>query len=218
MKDRRISLKRVVMCAIGVMISAVCVGAFKLAAMGVDPFQSFMSGMDAFVPIPFGTLYVIVNAVMLLFALVFDRHYIGIATFINLFLLGYVVEFSYATLQALFPDPGMTTRIISFVFGFVFLCLGSSLYITADMGVSTYDAVALIMSNTWKMGKFKYIRIATDFVCIALGIGLFLLSGGAVSGITAFVGLGTILTAFFMGPLIDLFNRIVAQPLLREKK
>lgn len=218
MKDKRISLKRVAMCAIGVMISAVCVGAFKLAAMGVDPFQSFMSGMDAFVPIPFGTLYVIVNAVMLLFALVFDRHYIGIATFINLFLLGYVVEFSYATLQALFPDPGMITRIISFVFGFVFLCLGSSLYITADMGVSTYDAVALIMSNTWKMGKFKYIRIATDFVCIALGIGLFLLSGGAVSGITAFVGLGTILTAFFMGPLIDLFNRIVAQPLLREKK
>ena len=218
MKDKRISLKRVAMCAIGVMISAVCVGAFKLAAMGVDPFQSFMSGMDAFVPIPFGTLYVIVNAVMLLFALVFDRHYIGIATFINLFLLGYVVEFSYATLQALFPDPGMITRIISFMFGFVFLCLGSSLYITADMGVSTYDAVALIMSNTWKMGKFKYIRIATDFVCIALGIGLFLLSGGAVSGITAFVGLGTILTAFFMGPLIDLFNRIVAQPLLREKK
>ena len=218
MKDKRISLKRVAMCAIGVMISAVCVGAFKLAAMGVDPFQSFMSGTDAFVPIPFGTLYVIVNAVMLLFALVFDRHYIGIATFINLFLLGYVVEFSYATLQALFPDPGMITRIISFVFGFVFLCLGSSLYITADMGVSTYDAVALIMSNTWKMGKFKYIRIATDFVCIALGIGLFLLNGGAVSGITAFVGLGTILTAFFMGPLIDLFNRIVAQPLLREKK
>lgn len=206
------------MCAAGVMISAVCVGAFKLAAMGVDPFQSFMSGMDSFSPIPFGTLYVIVNAAMLIFALMFDRHYIGIATFINLFLLGYVVEFSYAALQAMFPDPGMITRIVSFIFGFVFLCLGSSLYITADMGVSTYDAVALIMSNTWKMGKFKYIRIATDFVCIALGIGLYLLSGGAVSGITAFVGLGTILTAFFMGPLIDLFNRTLAQPLLYGKK
>jgi uncharacterized membrane protein YczE len=206
------------MCALGVMISAVCVGAFKLAAMGVDPFQSFMSGMEAFVPIPFGTLYVIVNAVMLLFALAFDRHYIGVATFINLFLLGYVVEFSYATLQSIFPDPGMITRAISFIFGFVFLCLGSSLYITADMGVSTYDAVALIMSGTWKMGKFKYIRIVTDFICIALGIGLYLLSGGAVSGITAFVGLGTILTAFFMGPLIDLFNRLVAQPLLKGGK
>lgn len=218
MEDKQMLKKRIALSAAGVMISAVCVGAFKLAAMGVDPFQSFMSGMDAFVPIPFGTLYVIVNAVMLLFALVFDRHYIGAATFINLFLLGYVVEFSYAALQAIFPAPGMITRAASFVFGFVFLCLGSSLYITADMGVSTYDAVALIMSGTWKMGKFKYIRIATDLVCIALGIGLYLLSGGQVSGITAFVGLGTILTAFFMGPLIDVFNRTVARPILEGKK
>ncbi len=218
MKAQQISGRRIAMCAAGVMISAVCVGAFKLAAMGVDPFQSLMSGMDACIPIPFGTLYVIVNAVMLLFALAFDRHYIGAATFINLFLLGYVVEFSYAALQAIFPDPGMMTRAVSFVLGFVFLCMGSSLYITADMGVSTYDAVALIMSGTWKLGKFKYIRIATDFVCIALGIGLYLLSGGEMSGVTAFVGLGTILTAFFMGPLIDVFNRAIAVPMLEDRK
>ena len=218
MKDKQTFARRTMMCAAGVMISAVCVGAFKLAALGVDPFQSLMSGLDALIPIPFGTLYVIVNAVMLLFALAFDRHYIGLATFINLFLLGYVVEFAYATLQAFFPDPGMITRAVSFLFGFVFLCLGSSLYITADMGVSTYDAVALIMSGTWKMGKFKYIRIATDFVCIALGITLYLISGGKVSGIAAFVGLGTILTAFFMGPLIDVFNRTIALPLLNGKK
>ena len=210
--------KRILMSAMGVVISAICVGAFKLAAMGVDPFQSLMSGLDALVPIPFGTLYVIVNAVLLLFALAFDRHYIGIATFINLFLLGYVVEFSYATLQAIFPDPGMMTRMISFVFGFVFLCLGSSLYITADLGVSTYDAIALIMSGKWKMGKFKYIRICTDLVCIVIGIALYMMSGGAVSGIVTFVGAGTVLTAFFMGPLIDVFNRTVAIPMLKGKQ
>ena len=210
--------KRILMSAMGVVISAICVGAFKLAAMGVDPFQSLMSGLDALVAIPFGTLYVIVNAVLLLFALAFDRHYIGIATFINLFLLGYVVEFSYATLQAIFPDPGMVTRMISFVFGFVFLCLGSSLYITADLGVSTYDAIALIMSGKWKMGKFKYIRICTDLVCIVIGIALYMMSGGAVSGIVTFVGAGTVLTAFFMGPLIDVFNRTVAIPMLKGKQ
>ena len=210
--------KRILMSALGVVISAICVGAFKLAAMGVDPFQSLMSGLDALVPIPFGTLYVIVNAVLLLFALAFDRHYIGIATFINLFLLGYVVEFSYATLQAIFPDPNMVTRMISFVFGFVFLCLGSSLYITADLGVSTYDAIALIMSGKWKMGKFKYIRICTDLVCIVIGIALYMMSGGAVSGIVTFVGAGTVLTAFFMGPLIDVFNRTVAIPMLKGKQ
>lgn len=208
--------KRIWMSGLGVMIGAVSVGFFKLAAFGVDPFQSFMSGMDQLIPIDFGTLYVIVNACMLLFALIFDRHYIGIATFINLFLLGYVVQFSYDTLQYLLPAPSVLVRTLCFVFGFVALCFGSSIYMTADLGVSTYDAIALIMANTWKIGKFKYIRICTDVVCVVLGVLMFLVGGGAMAQIPAFVGIGTILTAFFMGPLIDFFNRKFSIPLLNK--
>ena len=73
-------LKRIFMSLAGVIITAISVGAFKFAALGVDPFQTFMTGMDALIPIGFGTLYVIINAVLLLFALAFDRHYIGIST------------------------------------------------------------------------------------------------------------------------------------------
>lgn len=211
------NVKRIILSVLGVLTSGVSVGIFKLAAFGVDPFQSLMSGLDALIPIPFGTLYVIVNAVLLIFALVFDRHYINIATFINLFLLGYVVEFSYATLLAIFPAAGMLVRCIAFVLGFVILCLGSSLYITADMGVSTYDAIALVMSNKWKLGKFKYIRIGTDLVCILLGVVSYMIAGGDPALITTFVGAGTVLTAFFMGPLIDLFNRTIAQPILHGR-
>lgn len=203
------------MSIVGVIITAVSIGAFKLAAFGVDPFQSFMSGIDELIPIDFGTLYVIVNAALLLFALVFDRHYIGIATFLNLFLLGYIVEFSLAFLQNLYPDASLTVRLMSFILGFVFLCLGSSLYMTADLGVSTYDAIALIFTNKWKLGKFKFVRITTDIVCIILGISMFLFSGGTPSKITTFVGIGTIVTAFCMGPLIDLFNRKISVPMLQ---
>lgn len=209
--------KRILMSIVGVMIGAISVGFFKLAAFGVDPFQSFMSGIHQMIPIKFGTLYVIVNAVLLLFALIFDRHYIGIATFINLFLLGYVVEFSYQTLLTIFPDASMMIRTVSFLFGFIALCFGCSVYITADLGVSTYDAIALIMANKWKIGKFKFIRIMTDVVCVILGIMLFILGHGSISDIPAFVGIGTILTAFFMGPLIDLFNHKVSAPFLERK-
>lgn len=208
--------KRIMMSVFGVLVCAISVGFFKLAAFGVDPFQSFMSGIDQLIPIEFGTLYILVNVCMLLFALIFDRHYIGVATFVNLFLLGYVVQFSYETLQGIFPDPSMGIRIFCFVFGFVMLCFSSSIYMTADLGVSTYDAVALIMANTWKIGKFKYIRIVTDVVCVVLGIAMFLIGGGAAAEIPAFVGVGTILTAFFMGPLIDFFNRTVAEPFLHK--
>lgn len=206
------------MSVLGVVLCGISVGFFKLAAFGVDPFQSLMSGIDKLIPLSFGILYVIVNALLLIFALVFDRHYIGIATFINLFLLGYIVEFTQWLLCLIFPAAGIVVRTVFFVVGFISLCFSSSLYITADLGVSTYDAIAIVMAEKWKMGKFKYIRIVTDVVCVVLGITLFLLGGGKPSEITASVGIGTILTAFFMGPLIDFFNKTVAIPMLNKKK
>ena len=210
--------KRILMSVLGVIVGGISVGFFKLAAFGVDPFQSFMSGMEKLIPIDFGTLYVIVNACLLLFALVFDKHYINVATMVNLFLLGYVVDFSHSTLLSVFPEASMVVRIICFIFGFVVLCFASSLYMTADLGVSTYDAIALILTNKWKLGKFKYIRIATDIVCVILGAVLFILGKGEFKDIPTFIGVGTILTAFFMGPLIDFFNRKIAIPMLEKIK
>ena len=208
--------KRTAMTLFGVIICAVSVGIFKIAALGVDPFQSFMAGLDALVPIDFGTLYVIANAVLLLFALIFDRHYIGIATFINLFLLGYITQFTYEFLQTVIVDPSIPVRVACLVIGVVIICFGSAFYMTADLGVSTYDAVALIIVNTWKKGKFQYVRIITDIVCVILGCVLFHVAGGSVSQIPTIAGIGTIITAFFMGPLIEFFNVHIARPLLNK--
>ena len=51
----------------GVVICGLSVGMFKHAAFGVDPFQALMSGLDAVIPVRFGTLYVIVNLLLLAF-------------------------------------------------------------------------------------------------------------------------------------------------------
>lgn len=149
-------IRRIVMSLCGVLICAVSVGIFKLAALGVDPFQSLMSGLDELIPISFGTLYVIVNLILLTFSLLTDRHNIGIATFINLFLLGYITQFSYALLQKLFPDPGLLFRFICLIIAIIIICFGSALYMTADLGVSTYDSVAIVLSSKWKIANFSF--------------------------------------------------------------
>lgn len=208
--------RRIAMSVLGVLVGGVSVAIFKTAAFGVDPFQTFMAGLDSMIPINFGTLYVITNAVLLLFALIFDRHYINLATFINLFLLGYVTQFTYDFIQKIMPNPNVVTRAICLIIGIVILCIGSALYMTADLGVSTYDAVALIISNTWKKGQFKYIRIVTDLCCVVLGSALFILAGGQIKDIPTIAGIGTIITAFFMGPLIEFFNEKIARPLLNK--
>lgn len=208
--------RRIAMSLFGVIICAISVGIFKIAALGVDPFQSLMSGLDKLIPIQFGTLYVIVNLVLLLFALIADRHYIGIATFINLFLLGYITQFTYDFLQTIIVNPSMVVRLVCLVIGIVIICFGSAFYMTANLGVSTYDAIAMVITNTWKIGKFQYVRICTDLVCVLAGAVLFLLAGGTIAQIPTIIGVGTIITAFFMGPLIEFFNVKIARPFMNK--
>jgi uncharacterized membrane protein YczE len=175
-----------------------------------------MSGLDNWIPISFGTLYVLVNLALLVFSLLADRRNIGIATFINLFLLGYITQFTYEWLVFLMPDPSLAIRALCLIVGIVVICFGSSLYMTANLGVSTYDAVAIVLSRKWKWGQFQYVRICCDLVCVALGVGIFLLSGGTLSQVPAIAGIGTVITAFFMGPLIQWFNTHMAEPMLRK--
>lgn len=209
--------KRIIMSFFGVILSGICVGIFKLAAFGVDPFQAFMSGLNTAIPISFGTLYMIANIVLLLFSLIFNRKNIGIATFINLFLLGYITQFTYAFLQNIFSNPNLIIRSLSLIIGVVLLCFASALYMTADLGVSTYDSIAITMADKWHIGPFKWIRVSTDVCCVIIGVILFLVGGGVIKDIPTFAGIGTIFTAFFMGPLIDFFNVKCARPLLYGK-
>lgn len=208
--------RRIFMSLFGVIICAISVGIFKIAALGVDPFQSLMSGLDKLIPISFGTLYVLVNLILLTFSLIIDRHNIGIATFINLFLLGYITEFTYSFLQTIFINPSMITRILCLIVGIIIICFGSAFYMTADLGVSTYDAVAIVLAYKWKIAKFKFCRITTDLICVISGIIIFLIGGGSFKEIPTIVGIGTIITAFFMGPLIELFNDKIARPFLNK--
>ena len=198
----------------GVAICAVSVGIFKSAALGVDPYQSFMSGINQLFPISYGTLYVIVNALLLSFSLIVDRHNIGIATFFNLFLFGYIVQFFQGILRYLIPEPSLPVRVIYLLIGLVILWFGSSLYMTAELGVSPYDAIANVLAYKWKIGKFQYCRIATDLVCVITGGICFLLGGGSIRKIPEIIGIGTIITAFFMGPFIEFFNVKIAKPML----
>ncbi|MBO5607910.1 MAG: hypothetical protein J5930_08455 [Treponema sp.] len=49
-----------------------------------------------------------------------------------------------------------------------------------------------------------------------LGSAVFLLGGGKIKEIPTIVGIGTIITAFFMGPLIEFFNEKCARPFLNR--
>ena len=213
MRDRLLP-RRIAMALVGMAIAGFAIGFFKRAFFGVDPFQCFCNGLNQVIPIGFGTLYMLINAVLLLIDFFLDRHYIGISTFINLFLVGYAAEFSEKTLATLFGDLAMPGRILFLIIGIVVSCIAAALYYTADLGVSTYDAVSLIISEKQQKVPFRFCRIISDLTVVVLGTGLCLLAGYSWKQVAEVVGIGTIITAFFMGPLIEFFNVHAARPFL----
>lgn len=201
--------RRICMTIVGVLICGFSVGMFNFSTLGLDPFQVFTHGI--FMALPegspgFGTVYAAINLLMLVAVFLADKKKIGLGTVINIFLLGYVVEYSSLLFERLLPNPSLVVRFIFLILGIVIMCFSSALYFTADMGVSTYDAVSLIISEK-KKWKFQFCRISSDLFCTIVGFAF-----GAT------VGIGTVVTAFFMGPLISFFNRTVAEPMRYGKR
>ena len=196
------------MAVFGMAFAGIAVGFFKRAFFGVDPFQCLCNGINRVVPIGFGTLYMIINAVFLLAVFFLDRHYIGISTLINLFLLGYAAEFSENMLFRIFGDTGMPGRLLFLLIGILVSCIAAAFYYTADLGVSPYDAIPLYIAGRkpklfGRILPFRVVRIICDLVCVGIGFALGFLPG-----------VGTIITALFMGPLISFFKRTLSDPLL----
>ena len=193
--------KRLGMCVAGVFLSGVAAGVFGFTAFGMDPFQVFAHGTWTLVPISYGTFYVVLNGILLLFMVFFNRRMIGLGTLINLFLLGYVVEYTGVLLGRAFPAPSVFFRVILMLLALVLASFAASLDFVADMGVSAYDWIALTISER-KGWMFRAVRVATDFICVVVG-GL----------LGAAIGIGTVLTAFCMGPIIQFFNERISVPL-----
>ena len=112
--------------------------------------------------------------------------------------------------KAIIPagDLDLPGRILLLAIRIVTTSIAAALYYDADLGVSTYDAIPLHIADkkpriAGRILQFKVIRIISDLVCVLIG---FLL--GMMPGI------GTVVTALFMGPLITFFRRTISGPLL----
>ena len=191
--------RRILMGATGILLLGVCVAMLNESGLGTDPFTVFIRGIASVFNTSYGVIYPIVILVFLVGVFLVDRHFIGIATVLNLFLVGTVCDLTNRFVFDHIDTSGIGQRILLLVIALVVLCFASSLYIVADLGVSSYDAISLIMAEK-KVGQYRYCRIATDVTCCIVG-GLlgFLMHKGTN------LGVGTIITAFCMGPLTQFF-------------
>ena len=194
-------------CVFGVLVlgfgSAIC----RIGQVGLDTCTSMNVGIAQGIHSTLGITMMTFQVILLAAVFILDKSYIGWGTFINALCLGYCIDGFTAFFMAIFslPDvPGIIMRILCMIFGISFITLGVSLYFTGNLGLSPYDAVGKIFSDKTPL-SYPICRILTDVLCVILG---FCLKGP--------IGPGTVITAFFMGPLIQFWNKKVSEPLFNR--
>lgn len=209
-------VKRTVLSFISVFITGFAVSLFSLSKFGVDPFTSMNMNVSAVVGIRFGTYQLIVNIAILIFVvIVAHRGLVGVGTIFNMIFVGYTCEF-FEKLFSPLGNSGLPVRLLLLAAGIVTMCFSNSLFFTANVGVGPYDTLAFMLTQATKI-PMKWTRVITDVCVVFIG---FVVSGGLTAAFQGNfseiknIGIGTVITAFCMGPLVNFFNKHVSAKIL----
>jgi len=197
---------RIVLSIIGTIIIAIGIALFRLSNLGIDPATAANIGISEKLNMNLGNYQLIFNLLLFLIIFIINRTFFGIGTIINMTLPGYIIDFinlkfhqfnlhaSLFWMQALF-----------FLVSILLFSLGISIYTHANIGVSPYDAVALVLEKY----NFSY-RISRSIQDILFVSIAFLFDGP--------IGVGTIIIALGSGIFIHFWRNLLKNIYKKEGK
>ncbi|MHA7965365.1 YczE/YyaS/YitT family protein [Paenibacillus sp. CAU 1782] len=202
----KIDIKRSIIMILGNVFLGMGISIFKLSGMGNDPFSGMVMALAEVSGIVYANFLILLNLILFVLQFMMGRRLIGAGTVVNAIFLGYIVTFFHNTFVHLFGEPQLFgQRLIVVVIGVVVCSFGVSLYQTSAVGVAPYDSLSLIMKS--KLPKISYFwhRMFTDALCALICF----LAGGIV-------GLGTLVCALALGPIIQFFDVHFTKKLLAK--
>lgn len=189
------------MAFVGVALTGLSIGGLQKADLGVDPLTACVTGVANLFSSSYDVFFPLIMAILFVVIIFLRRAYLGVATVFVLLFTAPCASLMRGLLDALFPEPGLVLSLVIMVASLAVICFASALYYTADVGVSAYDAVALYAARRQSRVPFKLCRLTSDAVCVAVGF---------IFDVT--IGIGTLITALFMGPLVEFFSKKYAEP------
>ena len=201
----RVNPGRMLVMVVGNVLLGMGISIFKLSRLGNDPFSGMVMALAERTGITYAIFLMIINLLLFMMEYIAGKKYIGAGTLVNAIFLGYVVTFFYNIWLNTIGSPElMWQRVVVVCIGVVVCSFGLSLYQSSNAGVAPYDSIALIMSEKWPKINYFWHRISNDAVCALICY----LAGGII-------GLGTLVSAFGLGPIVHFFNTHFTYRLLK---
>ncbi|KQO38752.1 YitT family protein [Aeromicrobium sp. Leaf245] len=188
LRGRRMT-RRMVQLVIGLWLYGATMALLVESGLGLDPWDVFHEGLTHHLPLTFGQVVILVGAVLLLLWVPL-RQRPGIGTVLNVVLIGIAVDVTLALL----PTPDTLGVQVGFLLvGVVGNGIAGALYIGADLGTGPRDGLWTgIVRRTGR--SVRLVRTSLEVTVLVVGFVL----GGTV-------GVGTVLYALAIGPVVQLF-------------
>lgn len=187
--SRRDLVERAVQLVVGLFLYGVALGLMVRGGIGVAPWDVLALGVSEQTGIGYGTVTVLVSVLVLLLWIPL-RQRVGVGTLLNALLVGPSADVTLAVIPAV---PSIWVGAPMFVAGLVLLAFATGLYIAASFGPGPRDGLmtGLVRITGWRVW---IVRTLIEGSVLLVG---FLLGGP--------VGVGTVLFALGVGPLIGWF-------------
>lgn len=203
---KRVGSRRFIIMLIGNVFLGIGVSIFKLSGWGNDPFSGMIMALSDQFGISYGDFLIMFNIPLFMIEFFFGKKFIGIGTIVNMFFVGYLATFFYNIWMNMIGSPEVTwQKLVVVCLGVIVCSFGVSLYQTPNVGVAPYDSISLILKKHFPKIPYFWLRMSNDAFCAVVCY----LTGGIV-------GLGTLVSAFGLGPIIHLFNVNFTEKLLRK--
>jgi len=159
------------------------------SGLGLDPWDVFHQGLANHLPITFGQVTILVGALVLLLWIPL-RQRPGIGTVLNVFVIGLAADAGLAAMPDVTGLPGQIAMLLG---GVVANGLAGALYVGARLGPGPRDG--LWVALTKRTGhSIRVVRTVLEVTIVAIGW----LLGGVV-------GVGTVVYALTIGPIVQFF-------------
>lgn len=170
--------------------------------LGLMPWDVFHQGLANFVPLSFGQVVIVVGAFVLLLWIPL-KQWPGLGTIANVVLIGLAADLGLAVMSQ--PDA-LWAQTLLLVGGIVLNGLGGALYIGVHLGTGPRDGLSMAL-NRITGRSVRLMRTSVEVIVLVIG---FLLGGT--------VGIGTLLYAVGVGPLLQVFLPLTQVTLPRKPR
>lgn len=189
--------RRIPQLLVGLWVYGLSMGMMIRSHLGLDPWDVFHAGVVAHLPLSFGTVVIIVGALVLLLWIPL-RQAPGLGTIANVILIGVATD---VTLGMLHTPHDVFARAFLLLGGILLNGLAGALYIGAQLGPGPRDGLMTGLVRRTGL-PLRLVRTAIELSVLVTG---FLLGGT--------VGLGTVLYAVAIGPIVQELLPLVTVPL-----